>query len=195
MRKNPPSPPLIDNDQTRLQWSSLQWRNWTLVQSGSNYLSLKLTTELSSTMVFFLQMVDAEVEEDGTWRFGVAFVGVGLLFTIGMGVVSVIISRGAIHNYLPERELTAVQQLKRMSVLCIWPTSYTQISQSAPTPPTLTLWMMGTGFSTARFTLSGTAQFSMVLRSLIGKASTMGKVVLHIFYVRSDQLNSHQFYV
>ena len=68
-------------------------------------------------MVFFLQMVDAEVEEDGTWRFGVAFVGVGLLFTIGMGVVSVIISRGAIHNYLPERELTAVQQLKRMSVL------------------------------------------------------------------------------
>ena len=67
----------------------------------------------------FLQMVDAEVEEDGTWRFGVAFVGVGLLFTIGMGVVSVIISRGAIQNYLPKRELTAVQQLKRMSVLCI----------------------------------------------------------------------------
>ena len=56
----------------------------------------------------FLQMVDAEGEEDGTWRFGVAFVGVGLLFTIGMGVVSVIISRGAIQNYLLKRELTAV---------------------------------------------------------------------------------------
>ena len=63
MRKNPPSPPLIDNDQTRLQWSSLQWRNWTLVQSGSNYLSLKLTTELSSTMVFFFA-------DGGCWGWG-----------------------------------------------------------------------------------------------------------------------------
>ena len=61
--------------------------------------------------VFSLQMVDAEGEEDGTWRFGVAFVGVGLLFTIGMGVVSVIISRGAIQNYLPKRKLTAVQSV------------------------------------------------------------------------------------
>ena len=40
------------------------------------------------------QMADAEGEEDGSWRYGIAFVGVGLLFTIGMGVVSVIISRG-----------------------------------------------------------------------------------------------------
>ena len=39
-------------------------------------------------------MADAEGEEDGSWRYGIAFVGVGLLFTIGMGVVSVIISRG-----------------------------------------------------------------------------------------------------
>ena len=39
-------------------------------------------------------MADAEGEEDGSWRYGIAFVGVGLLFTIGMGVVSVIITRG-----------------------------------------------------------------------------------------------------
>ena len=39
-------------------------------------------------------MTDAEGEEDGNWKYGIALVGVGLLFTIGMGVVSVIISRG-----------------------------------------------------------------------------------------------------
>ena len=39
-------------------------------------------------------MADAEGEEDGSWRFGLAFVGVGLLLTMGMGVFSVIISRG-----------------------------------------------------------------------------------------------------
>ena len=191
MRKNAPSPPLIDNDQTRLQWSSLQWRNWTQLQSGSNYLSFKLT-ELSSTMVFFFCR---------WWMLRVRRMELGGLELPSLASAS---SSPSGWGSCPSSSVEVPYRTKKGAYSCtatetnecpIWPTSYTQISQSAPTPPTLTLWTMGTGFSTARFTLSGTAQFSMVLRSLIGKASTMGKVVLHIFYVRSDQLNSHQFYV
>ena len=64
-----------------------------LVLPGQIYQP-NLTQSVHGLSPLGFQMADAEGEEDGSWRYGIAFVGVGLLFTIGMGVVSVIITRG-----------------------------------------------------------------------------------------------------
>ena len=121
------------------------------VNVAADYLCLPNRREPNN----WFQMADAEGDEDGSWRFGIAFVGVGLLFTIGMGVVSVILSRG----------LTIHDQF-------LWPTFDIQINQSARTLPTLSHRTRGTVSCMAASTSSETVPFSMVLRWLTGELQT-----------------------